>query len=190
LRADVKLCESWPATGGTIRTPIAALSGAQDPIDPPESMHEWGRYTESPFVFGGLPGPFFLRRNEAEVLRFVAALIAPPKGEAQWASKKEPSCGLRRRCEAGAGGLRGWGAPAGRHPQGKRAQDVRRFSESLGASKFDGVSTFLNLGYLPDGSPQDQVDLPSVSRRHTMLRGLRRSRERVLDVGCGLPSGR
>lgn len=89
LRADVKLCESWPATGGTIRTPIAALSGAQDPIDPPESMHEWGRYTESPFVFRRFAGDhFFLRRNEAEVLRFVAALIAPPKGEAQCASKK------------------------------------------------------------------------------------------------------
>jgi len=89
----------------------------------------------------------------------------------------------------------GWGS-SGWAPPDK--ESVRRmydaFSESLGASKFDGVSTFLNLGYLPDGSPQDsRVELPELYLKKNNTNLVLEligdcplgSRERVLDVGCG-----
>jgi SAM-dependent methyltransferase len=89
----------------------------------------------------------------------------------------------------------GWGS-SGWTPPDK--ESVRRmydaFSESLGASRFDGVSTFLNLGYLPDGGPQrSRVKLPELylKKNNTSLvleligdcpLG---ARDRLLDVGCG-----
>jgi medium-chain acyl-[acyl-carrier-protein] hydrolase len=83
LRADVKLCESWASARQTIRTPIVALCGSEDATDPPESMREWERYTEGRFTFHTLAGDhFFLRSNEAELLRMVSALTATPRGEA------------------------------------------------------------------------------------------------------------
>jgi medium-chain acyl-[acyl-carrier-protein] hydrolase len=85
LRADVKLCESWPAGQRTVRTPIAAFAGARDEIDPPGSMRGWGRYTENFFELRTFAGDhFFLRSEEAGVLAQVAALM----GERQWKSKR------------------------------------------------------------------------------------------------------
>jgi surfactin synthase thioesterase subunit len=84
LRADVRLCESWSAAARAIRTPIVAFSGAEDETDPPESMREWERYTEGRFAFHTLAGDhFFLRSNEAELLRMISALTTTPRGEAQ-----------------------------------------------------------------------------------------------------------
>ncbi len=83
LRADVKLCESWSGAQQAIRTPIVALSGSEDETDPPESMREWQRYTEGRFAFHTLAGDhFFLRSNQAELLRRVSALTATPRGDA------------------------------------------------------------------------------------------------------------
>jgi SAM-dependent methyltransferase len=89
----------------------------------------------------------------------------------------------------------GWGS-SGWAPPDK--ESVRKlydaFSKNLAGSRFDGVSTFLNLGYMPDGSAQhSRVKLPELylKRNNTSLvleligdcplaPG-----DRVLDVGCG-----
>ena len=77
LRADMGLHnEPWETSPRPIRSPIAALSGAGDEIDPPHVMRGWGRHTAAELSFHSFPGDhFFLHSDEQEVLRTVAGLI-------------------------------------------------------------------------------------------------------------------
>ncbi|MEH2206890.1 MAG: alpha/beta fold hydrolase [Nostoc sp.] len=82
IRADMKLAEVW---GGTVKellnVPIAAFSGLQDDIDPPDKMVEWKRYTSVDFTFHTLSGNhFFIRSSEALLLDLIANICGLAAG--------------------------------------------------------------------------------------------------------------
>ncbi len=76
MRADMQLSELWRNSPRRVRVPIAAFSGAVDPIDPPPTMSDWGRYTSASFSFHVLEGDhFFLHSREEELLETLSAQL-------------------------------------------------------------------------------------------------------------------
>lgn len=69
LRADLRLAETWQASPGCIPTPILALCGDHDDIDPYEDMLDWRHHTTKGFTIHSFPaGHFFLLEQEAAVV--------------------------------------------------------------------------------------------------------------------------
>ncbi|MEU8663492.1 thioesterase II family protein, partial [Actinoplanes philippinensis] len=59
IRNDYRALETWPAPGGILRCPIAALAGEHDPRVTPDDARAWSRYTSGPFVCQAMPGGHF-----------------------------------------------------------------------------------------------------------------------------------
>ncbi|ABC33616.1 predicted thioesterase involved in non-ribosomal peptide biosynthesis [Hahella chejuensis KCTC 2396] len=77
LRADFKLSECWSGDKSqTLRVPITALSGQDDPIDASARMQEWEDYTSGGFQLRTFPGDhFFIRSSEQEVTAFISQTL-------------------------------------------------------------------------------------------------------------------
>jgi medium-chain acyl-[acyl-carrier-protein] hydrolase len=77
LRADLKLAETWVASGGRIAVPILALCGEHDDIDPYQDMLGWQHHTAAGFAIQSLPaGHFFLQEQEDAVVAAISAHLA------------------------------------------------------------------------------------------------------------------
>lgn len=77
LRADMRLVETYQVTGGSpIDSPIVALGGARDPQVTRAQLEAWQSHTVQPVVVRIFPGThFFLREQEAEIVRFIAERV-------------------------------------------------------------------------------------------------------------------
>jgi pyochelin biosynthetic protein PchC len=68
--------ERWEVSDPQTSVPIAALSGELDEIDPPASMHDWGRYTRGELSFHSFSGDhFFLHTHEDDVLSTISRIL-------------------------------------------------------------------------------------------------------------------
>lgn len=76
LRADLELAEIWAPPPVPIPSPIAALCGARDRIDPPEVMRPWSGATSGGFDYLEFEGGhFFIHDNATAVLAAIAGLL-------------------------------------------------------------------------------------------------------------------
>ncbi|HWN70404.1 MAG TPA: alpha/beta fold hydrolase [Haliangium sp.] len=77
LRADFRLAETWtPAMQAPLPVPIAAFSGALDPIAPPSDVQEWALHTTLAFSVRDFPGDhFFVHSSEDELLRDLSRIL-------------------------------------------------------------------------------------------------------------------
>jgi medium-chain acyl-[acyl-carrier-protein] hydrolase len=74
LRADLRLAETWIPSPGRIGTPILALCGERDDIDPYEDMLGWQRHTTASFAIRSFQaGHFFLHEQQEAVVAAITA---------------------------------------------------------------------------------------------------------------------
>lgn len=73
IREDIRLSELWEdIPKKQLQTPIVALSGIDDPMDPPSKMDSWALYTTALFSLYQFKGEhFFLHTHEKEVLNLI-----------------------------------------------------------------------------------------------------------------------
>lgn len=77
LRADLRLAETWAPTPGAVGTPILALCGERDDIDPHDAMVGWRHHTTGGFAIRSFPaGHFFPWELEADVVATIADHLA------------------------------------------------------------------------------------------------------------------
>jgi surfactin synthase thioesterase subunit len=65
LKSDLRVLESYRwRTGPTVRCPVFAIAGQQDPYAPPDAVNDWSRYMGGAFECRVYPGGHFYFRSQ------------------------------------------------------------------------------------------------------------------------------